>query len=75
MKNSRKLARQKIKQAIKSEFEEIIDSANLTPIQEQITRLHFVKDWTICKIAMSLSCCESTIRKNLTIAYDKIAKI
>ena len=64
MKQTRKTARQRLKQATKAEFEKIIDNAKLTPIQEKIVRLHFVKDWTICKIAMSLSCCESTIRKN-----------
>lgn len=71
---ARKTAREKLKQATKSEFEQLISDANLTPTQEKIVRLHFVKDWTICKIALTLACCESTIRKNLTAAYDKMTK-
>lgn len=72
MKENRKLARQRLKQATKAEFEQIIEDANLTPIQEKILRLHFVKDWTICKIALSLSCCDSAVKRMLTKIYEKI---
>ena len=74
MKPERKAIRQILKQASKKEFENFIDGANLTPMQEKIIRLHIVKDWTICKIALTLACCESTVRKNLTAAYDKMTK-
>lgn len=75
MKTTRKLARQRLKDASKAEFEKIVDDAKLTPIQEKIVRLHFVKDWSICKIALSLSCCDSVVKKHLTITYDRINKL
>ena len=74
MELTRKLARQRLKDANKAEFEKLLADANLTPLQEKIARLHFSKDWTICKIALTLACCESTVRKNLTAAYDKTTK-
>lgn len=72
---ARKTARERLKQATKSEFEKLIADANLTPSQEKIARLHFSKDWTICKIALTLACCDSAVRKHLSIIYDKIAKM
>ena len=74
MELTRKLARQRLKDANKAEFEKLLADANLTPLQEKIVRLYIVKDWTICKIALTLACCESTVRKNLTAAYDKMTK-
>ena len=75
MKATRKDARQRLKNSTKSEFESLIDNANLTPIQEKILRLHFVKDYSVCKIALLLSCCDSNVRKSLSNIYDKIAKL
>ena len=75
MKSTRKNARQLLKQATKTEFENLIEKANLTPIQEKILRLHFCKDYSVCKIALSLSCCDSNVRKNLSVIYDKVAKL
>lgn len=74
MNPARKEIRRVLKQSNKNEFEKLIESANLTPLQERIIRLHIMKDWTICKIAMSVSCCESNVRKILAVAYDKLAK-
>jgi len=65
MKQARKAARQRLKDANKAEFEKLLENANLTPTQEKIARLHFVKDWTICKIALSLSCCAIFLFENL----------
>ena len=39
MKKTRYLARQRLKYATKSEFETLLDNANLTPLQEKIIRL------------------------------------
>ena len=75
MKDSRKNARQRLKHATKSEFETLIENANLTPLQEKILRLHLVKDYSVCKVALSLSCCDSTVRKILSAVYDKVAKL
>ena len=74
MKPARKAVRRILKQSTKAEFEEFIDGANLTPMQDKIIRLHIVKDWTICKIALSLSWSESNVRKILTATYDKLSK-
>lgn len=75
MKETRLLARQRLKQATKAEFETLIVGANLTPFQEQIIRLHIVKGYSVYKTAMTLSCCESSIRKNLSTIYEKVAKL
>ena len=75
MKTTRKIARQRLKNSTKSEFESLVDNANLTPIQEKILQLHFVKDYSICKIALLLSCCDSSVKKNLAVIYDKIDKL
>ena len=75
MKAERKAARQKLKQAVKSEFEKIIENAQLTPTQEKVVRFSIVKDFSVCQIAILLSCGESTVRKHLAKSFDKIAKL
>ena len=75
MKETRKEARQRLKNATKTEFENLIENANLIPIQEKILRLHFVKDYSVCKVALSLSCCVSLVKKHLAVIYDKIDKL
>ena len=72
MKDTRYLARQRLKHSTKSEFETLLENANLTPIQEKIIRLHISKGYSVCKIAMALSCCDSSIKKHLAKVYDKI---
>ena len=73
MKPSRKAARQRLKQATRADYERLIYSAKLTPRQEKIINLHILRDYSVCKIALSLSCCQSLVRKELTNAYEKIA--
>ena len=51
MKETRFMARQRLKQATKAEFENLVIDANLTPIQEQIIKLHIVKGYSICKLS------------------------
>ena len=75
MKATRYLARQRLKYATKSEFETLLDNANLTPLQEKIIRLHIAKGYSVCKIALALSCCDSSVRKNLSAIYEKVAKL
>lgn len=75
MKATRFTARRLLKQATKREFDNLIENANLTPFQEKIIRLHIVKGYSVCKIALMLSCCDSTVRKNFSLIYDKVAKI
>jgi len=73
VKPNRKLARQRLKDSTRGEYEKLIYSAKLTPRQEQIINLHILRDCSICKIALSLSCCESVIKNEIARAYDKIA--
>lgn len=73
MKAERKAARQRLKDSTRAEYERLIYSAKLTPNQENAVNLHILRDWSICKIALHLSCCESLVRRHLAQAYDKIA--
>ena len=75
MKHSRKSARQRLKSATRNEYDRLINSANLTPSQAKILRLHFAQEFSICKIALKLNCCESCVRKRLAEIYDKVAKL
>lgn len=75
MKQTRKSARQRLKSATRNEYDRLIISANLTPTQSKILYLHFAQEFSICKIALTLNCCESYVRKKLAECYDKIAKL
>jgi len=70
---SRYKARKRLKEANRAEYENLVYSAKLTPRQEEIINLHILHDYSICKIALSLSCSESLVRKNLSIIYERIA--
>ncbi len=72
---SRKSARQFLKSATRAELDSLIHDANLTPTQAKILRLHFSQEFSICKIALKLNCCESYVRKRLAEIYDKVAKL
>lgn len=69
----RKLARQRLKDSTRTEYENLIYEAKLTPNQEEIINLHILRDYSICKIALSLSCSESAVRKALSAVYEKVA--
>ena len=73
MKPSRKAARARLKAATRAEYERLIYEAKLTPRQEEIINLHILRDYSICKIALTLPCCQSLVRKELTRSYEKIA--
>jgi len=75
MKETRKTARQKLKDATRAEFNAWIQAANLTPIQRKILERHICQGNSISKIAMELFCCEATVRNHLANTYDKIAKV
>lgn len=74
MQANRKVARQRLKQATRTEFENLILQSNLTPIQEKIIRLHIAKDFSVCKLALKFNFGESTIKKILMKVYEKISK-
>lgn len=73
MKEHRLKARKRLKTSTRAEYERLIFSAKLTPRQENIINLYILKDYSICKIALSLFCCQSLIRKELAQVYDKVA--
>ena len=73
MKRSRKLARQRLKDATRTEYNALIQEANLTPTQRKILDIHICNGGSISKTAMELFCCEATVRKHLARVYDKIA--
>jgi len=68
-------ARQRLKDATREEFERIMYEALLTPSQDKIVRLHIVQDVSVCGIAERLCCSETTVRKRLSSAYEKVAKV
>ena len=75
MKDTRKAARRRLREATRAEYNALILSANLTPIQRKILGLYICQNNSVVKIAMEFSCCEATVRKRLAEAYDKIAKL
>ena len=75
MKDSRKAARKRLKEATKAEYSALIAAANLTPFQQKILDLNVCKGRSVSSIAMELFCCDATVRKHSALAYDKIAKL
>lgn len=75
MERGRKQARDKLKEATRKEFESMIFEGMLTEIQEKILRLHIAHQKSISQIACHLAYSESYVRKQLTKAYNRIAKI
>ena len=73
LEESRLKARKRLKEATRTEYEHLIYAAKLTPRQEKIVNFYIVHDFSVCKIALKLSCCEATVRKELARAYDKVA--
>ena len=74
MKDSRKAARKRLKEATQAEYKSLILAANLIPIQRKILDLNICKGRSVSSIAMELFCCEATVRNHLASVYDKIAK-
>lgn len=75
MKDTRKAARQRLKDATRAEYTALVQAANLTPIQRKILAMHICQGNSVVKIAMELCCCEATVRNCLATIYDKVAKI
>ena len=75
MDEKRKRARMKLKSATRKEFENMIFEAMLTDMQEKILRLYITHQKSICAISQELSFSETYIRRQLSQAYDRIARI
>lgn len=72
---NRKDARKQLKQATLNEYNDLIHRAKLTPTQREILDYHITQERSISNIAVEFFCCEATVRKRLSEAYDKIAKV
>lgn len=75
MNQSSKNVRFKLRKATRVEFERLVYEAMLTPLQEQIIRLHIAQGISVAYIAMRLSMSDACVRKHLTEAYEKVAKV
>lgn len=62
MKQNRYLARKRLKDSSRAEYENLIYSAKLTPRQEEIINLHILRDYPVCRIALSLSCSDYAVK-------------
>jgi DNA-binding NarL/FixJ family response regulator len=70
-----KEARERLKMATRAEFEHLVYEAMLTPWCEKILRLHIGEGVSVCNLAERFSCSETLIRKHLSTAYGKVAKV
>lgn len=71
----RKGARSRLKESTLAEYNSLVQAANLTPIQTSILGKHINEDKSVSNIASEMFCSDSTIRKHLAKAYEKIAKL
>ncbi len=72
---SRKAVRQRLKCCSRAEYDALVYSAKLTPIQNKILNLFILENLPIFEISYRVACCESLVRRRLAEVYDKIAKL
>jgi len=75
MNSMKKEARKRLREATRTEFEYLIYGAMLTKEQEKIIRLHIADGLPVCSIAMQMNYSDALVRKRLSEAYRKIAKV
>ena len=75
MNQSSKDARTRLKMSTRKEFESLVYESLLTPIQEKIIRLHIAEGVPISIIAMRLAISDAAVRNQLSLIYEKVAKI
>lgn len=75
MNQSSKDARMKLKKATRTEFDKLIYESLLTPFQEKIIRLHIAEGVPISIVAMRLAISDAAVRNQLSLIYEKVAKI
>lgn len=68
-------ARERLRKSTRAEFESLVYDAMLTPMQENILRIHICKGLNIGAIAERLGYSDSGIRKILNKVYEKVAKL
>lgn len=72
MTEAHKKARELLFQAKRSEFERLLCEAKVPPVYEDVARLHIVSGLTLYQIAMKLNISERTVRKYLSVVYDRV---
>ena len=69
----RKLARQRLKDCSRSEYNACTFNAKLSPAQKQIIDMYILDKLPVREIALRLSFCDSLIRRRLAEVFDKVA--
>lgn len=69
-----KAARQRLKEATRTEYDALTREAKLTPTQEDILRRHILCGDTICKISIDTSISERRVKLHLHQAYKAVSK-
>lgn len=64
-----KIARSRLKNSTRSEFEALISEAKLTPTQEEILRRYILRGETIYKISTSIHISERQVSLSLHTSY------
>ena len=75
MKRTRKLAKKWLKCALRVEFDEALRQAKLTPRQLKITTMKYIEGLLNYQIAAALSVSPETIRDEMALVYDRVAKV
>lgn len=75
MLDKRKSTREYLADTSRTEFYEVIKEAKLSPRQEGILEMKFVKDLTYIQIAFYFNVDVNTIKRDVKKAYDKVAKL
>lgn len=70
-----KAARQRLKDATRTEYEALTREAKLTPTKEDILRRHILCGDSVCKISLDTSISERRVKLNLHQAYAAVSRI
>lgn len=70
-----KAARQRLKDATRTEYETLVKEAKLTPTQEDILRRHILCGDSVCKISLDTSISERRVKLRLHQAYAAVSRI
>lgn len=75
MNPAHKIARERLKNATRTEYRQLVLEAKLTPIQTTVLRYHIVEGMTVIETSMKLNCSERTVAGILQKTYDKISQV
>ena len=75
MLDKRKATRTALENSSRTEFYALLKEAKLTPRQEEILEMRFVKDYTYVQIAFYFYLDVNTIKADMKKAYDKLGRL